>query len=251
MWSKLDYEILMASLKRGGHIQAEHKPIFLDELIQMSKGYSRSFLKELKDYHIKVKDRYNLHYSKFKVKYLSELYFAAKKVYSVFLKREGYWFMKSCTGDMIHTVECDVGGRIPVKYRRESKISDAFDGYKLCDKCCKDKLKYLPDREHVRFPLKKQFHEEQISKMCKEFGMKYSLAPGIIFVETNYSYWRLFHDEYRITQIYHENLRVENRKNEDLFNEGFHKQKIELKNVYDVLNYIHIHERKLYENMRR
>ena len=249
MWSRKEYEILMASLKRGGHVQAEHKAIFLEELIKMSKGYSKPFLSELKAYKVNVDDKYNLHYSKYKAKYLAELYFAAKKSYSVFLKREDFWFMKSCCGNVVHKVGCSIGKKIPIKYVREASIADLFDGYEVCDECCKGKLMLLPDRSHVRYPKKSQFEEEQIAKMCEEFGMKYTLSENIVFVKTQYSSWRVFHDGKFVLDVYHENLRLDDQDKvwkKDSFNEGFHKQRVFSNILYDVLYYIHNHDRDFF-----
>lgn len=251
MWNKREYEILMASLERGGHIQAEHKPIFLEDLIKMSKGYSKPFLRELKEYKVNVEDKYNLHYSKFKAKYLAELYFAAKKSYSVFLKREDFWFLKSCYGNVIHKVDCNIGKKIPIKNVREASVADLFDGYEACTECCQGKLMLLPDKFHVRFPKKSQFEEVQIAKMCEEFNMEYSLAEGIVFIKTQYSNWRIFHDGRLVTDVYHENLRMDMSdkvwKEHDSFNDGFHKQRIFSNNLYDVLYYIHTHDRDFFK----
>ena len=249
MWSREDYEILMINLIKGGHIQAEHKAIFLKDLIQITNGYCKSFIKELKYYNVKVEDRYNLHYSKFKVRYLAKLYFAAKKSYSVFLKKEGIIHVRSKYGNVIHNVECDIARRIPVKNIIEASRADFFDGISLCKRCCQGKMRLLPDKEHIRFSSKYQFDEFQVAKMCAEFGMEYQIAEGIIFINTKMSSWRLFHDNVLVTKVYHENLRMDDYENTGRekrdFEKGYHRQRVYSRNLYDVLYYIHVHDRDM------
>lgn len=109
----------------------------------------------------------------------------------------------------------------------------------------------LPDRFHVRFPKKSQFEEVQIAKICEEFNMEYSLAEGIVFIKTQYSNWRIFHDGRVVTDVYHENLRMDMAdkvwKEYGSFNDGFHKQRIFSNNLYDVLYYIHTHDRDFFK----
>lgn len=249
MWSKKEYEILMASLRRGGHIQAEHKAVFLEEIINVSKGYVKSFKKELKEYKVET-DKQRLFVSKYKASYLAQLYFAAKKSYSVFLKREEFLMVKHHKGNVVHTIGCEFAEKISSDKIREARGADLFDGYQLCSKCCAGKMPLLPDRNHVRFPTQKQFEKEQIDKMCMELKLGYSIGENILFIKTLYANWRIFHDNNRVSDVYHENLRVEildkKRKKGNEFNEGFHKQQLYSRNLYDVLYYIHCHDRKLY-----
>lgn len=244
MWNREEYEILRKSLSRGGYSLPEHKPVFLMDLIKLSKGYVRDFRKELKSYQINT-DNYNLTVSKYKARYMADLYFAARKIYSVFLKKEGYYLKKAKERNVIHNLSCSIGNRIPVQYIREANASDLFDGLECCN-CCKGKMPLLPDKEHVRYPLKNQFTEEQIQEICDELNMKVSVIDGLVFVETSHSNWRIFHDYNKVTDVYHQNLRFGEEKHDvkyNDFNEGFHRQNMRKNKMYDVLYYIHTHDR--------
>lgn len=242
MWNRKEYEILMNSLKRGTYLREDHKPIFLEDLIKITKGYVQSFFKELEAYGINIEDKYNLHYSKFKVKYMAQLYYAAQNIYSDFLESEKAYFLKKAEEDIIHKANCDLVNS--TENWIKAGAAELFYGVTLCE-CCKENLKLLPDKMHIRYPLKTQFEEAQIAKMCEEFGVKYSLSENIIFIKTCCFNWRIFHNGQIVTDVYHQNLRynyLQHKK--DSFNKGFHRQNISFTNLYDVLYYIYNHDKQ-------
>lgn len=90
------------------------------------------------------------------------------------------------------------------------------------------------------------YTEDQLIKLANDNGLKIDFGAGIIYIKTNVSRWRLFHNYERVKEVWHENYRtgIEQYSTRRKFNNDYHKQKI--KGTYEeVLAYIASHDRKM------
>lgn len=95
------------------------------------------------------------------------------------------------------------------------------------------------------------FFEDSFTRYCNNYGLQCSFSDGIVFVKTNLSEWRIYHDERIVKKLYHSSFftggRLLSQKAGRLkYGEGFHRQRIPDyvgDDIYDVLRYIARHER--------
>ncbi|MDD3137743.1 MAG: exonuclease domain-containing protein [Lachnospiraceae bacterium] len=247
VWSRCTYDLFINAIEQNRIVLPQHKVIALQELLTIIDNFM-GFEKAMKTYKIKYNPKL-LHCSKHDVFYLKELFCTTKFLYEH--QCQGYYWNKKPvrlkSSDVIHSSECHY---IQEKSSLQATgYEDIFNGYKLCKHCVNTK-------RHVVMPKKLdvqkiyesyKFSEEKIAKLFEKYEMECNFSNKVIFIRTHISSWRIYHDEEKIINIYHENY----RKNEKIrkrirFNDGYHIQNIKCRNLNDAINYIQKHDENFF-----
>lgn len=104
----------------------------------------------------------------------------------------------------------------------------------------------MPEKTKGYQPL----NEDSFAQYCNSYGLQCSFAEEIVFIKTNLSQWRIYHNGIIVEKLYHSSFItggiMKSQKSGRLkYAEGFHEQKIPRDvgdNIYDVLQYIIRHE---------
>ena len=88
--------------------------------------------------------------------------------------------------------------------------------------------------------------EKRIKRQCDAKGFKVYFSNGVISIYSGKSNWRLFHDNYQVYQVMHENYRGTQYNNWH-FKSGFHNQTLWNYKIKNILTYIEKHD-KLFLN---
>ncbi|KXL52272.1 exonuclease [Anaerotignum neopropionicum] len=246
VWNRHTYDLFINAIGQNGIILPQHKVIVLQELLTII-DYFMGFEKAMKRYNVKYNPKV-LHCSKYDAYYLKELFCTMKFLYKH--QCQGDWKNKPVglkNSDIIHSLKCHyIVGKNSIQ---ASGYEDIFCGYKLCKHC-------VNTRKHIVMPKKfdvqkiyesYKFSEEKIAKLCEKFEMECNFSNKVIFIRTNISNWRIYHDEEKIINIFHENYRKSEKVRKKIkFNDGYHVQNIKCRNLYDAINYIHKHDENFF-----
>lgn len=243
VWNRDTYDLFTNATKLCGITLPKHKVIVLQELLSDIDQFM-GFEAALRRYFVKYKPNL-LHCSKYDVTYLKRLFYSIifqyKQQCKVDSKNKAGRLSNS---NIIHNLKCHyIVGKSSFHH---SSYVDIFSGYKLCKYCIGTEKHVLLPKELFfdRLDEINNFSEERINAFCKRFDMKCNFSDGLIFVRTHMATWRIYHDGEKVLNIYHENYRkVEQTKKKKKSNEGYHIQNVKCDNLYDVLNYIHRHDK--------
>lgn len=95
-----------------------------------------------------------------------------------------------------------------------------------------------------------RYSEEEIHELCSVFGFDSYINLEGISVTTNCGMWKIYMDENGVSDVYHKNYRNGNsfsklNKYKGNVYQRYHKQDVEMTDLYDVLLYIKEHDENL------
>lgn len=267
VWTKDTYDLFIRSAKQAGIKLPRHRVLVLQDIIGLiatSDKKKIGFEMVLARAEIPYKTA-NLHFAKQDVQYLFALY---KKMYAEYKELTIYEpGIANEKTRIIHTSECRYAKR--VKESAHTGVKElVFRGYRACNCCGSElnlrKIYWIPTLQEEK--LKKAGHkisetelrnlpltESNIKQICNRYSMKCNISEHIIFLTTNCGYWRLYFDGEKVNKVFHGNYKMKqsDHKKKKKCNEGFHQQKISFTNFYDVVRYIHHHDKNLYVNCKK
>lgn len=250
VWNEEAYWLWISKMKEFGLKVENHRIIILQELL-CDTLKKLSFQTALKNFGVKHKQN-RLHCSKYDVRYLKSLYQNVQKEYGNYFRwKRNLKFYQSTHSNRIHSENCHVLKRINMENQVNVYPEKIFDGYKICQ-CCKKDFTFQRSKELHPKTFQEPFKDENIYEMCNYFGLKCTISDNVIFIRTQFSSWRIFHDYEQVTKLYHENNRKdlahERRKT---IKHGFHKQEMYTTSLFSVLKYIRNHDKRYSGNKNR
>ena len=97
--------------------------------------------------------------------------------------------------------------------------------------------------------------EKNIEILCKYFHMSYSICDEVVFIRTNFARWIIYLREGKVSKLLHENYKPPkseyNKKQKKKCMEGYHKQRLPSKNLYEVFRYIDSHDSSMVKRMAK
>lgn len=257
VWTKDTYDLFVYSAKQAGIKLSKHRVLILQDIIDviaMPEGKRISFETALTKAEIPYEVQC-LHCSKYDVQYLHALY---KRMYLEYqeLTRNALCVVNE-KSRIIHASECRYA-----KHSKEAEYVSAkeliFKGYRACKCCAREvnlrKIYWTPISRNKKCELwlrKLPLTESNIAHICGYYNMKCNISDHVVFLTTNFGYWRLYFDGEKVNKVFHGNYKMKksDRKKKKKYNEGFHQQKISSTNFYDVVKYIYYHDKNLYANV--
>lgn len=260
VWTMSAYEVFQAGAQRTNVKMPRHKVLVLQDilnLIAMNRGEQLGFEMALMKAGISYEPNY-LHYSKHDVRYLHELFKCMYFKYAVIT--EGESSIVNARTKIIHSPDCRY-----VKDKNYETVTNAkrllFCGYRTC-RYCETEQKWRKFRWTAASQKKKRhvaenvmrtlpLTEKNIQLICRKFGIKCSIASGVIFLTTTVGYWRVYVTEGKVDKVLHGNYRISKtdfKKKKKKCNEGYHEQNISIENFYDIAKYIYYHDKYMFKN---
>ena len=260
VWTMETYEVFCHSMQLANNKLPKHKVVVLQDvlnLIAMEPGVKVGFETALRREGMEY-DKNCLHTAKNDVKYMYELYVRTYESYKCF----------SCNEEAVINLNTNVIHDSGCRYAKQAgnkKVADkilVFEGYRLCSCCATEenwrrlyweklsnkekKLCGKRYRKQKRATLKNlSLTDENIKRICENFELEYNITDSIVFIKTKSSYWRVYLEDDKVTDVFHSNYIIPkheyNKKKK--WNEGYHKQPINKTNFYDVVSYISYHDK--------
>lgn len=128
-----------------------------------------------------------------------------------------------------------------------------FQGGELYEQSDSWSKVYIDGFEDVLESLRHNSHEyseEEIHELCNTFGFDCYINLEGVNVTTNCGVWKIYMDEDGVTDVYHKNYKNGNSFSKlnkyrgDVY-QRYHRQDIEMTDLYDVLLYIKEHDENL------
>ena len=265
VWTRETYEVYRQEMERFRLSIPKHRVLCLQEIlstIAMDENRNPGFEFSLRQAGISY--RHNLlHYSKYDVAYLHELFKSMCEKYEKQTKDE------SCvvnTGTRkIHRTDCRYArANHTVEMQDTKKL--LFSGYKPCQ-CCfletdwrrfrwakstKEDLKRRKAKKLRLSPLT----DENIEKICESFGLTCNFVADMVSISTASGYWRIYlNNKDKVSHVMHANFRVNRstafQRGRIKCNQGFHNQNLKMDNFYDVVGYIYCHDKKMMQGKKK
>lgn len=154
-------------------------------------------------------------------------------------------FFGSTNSNILHFTNCASAKRVQITNKKYFNRTALLDGCKLCENCLK---KSTPQKIHFSNPIvetKTEFlTDEYIERTCNYFKVKYHIGIGVVFINTNFTKWKIYFNNEKITNVFHQNTRPnKNYKNKKAgLNAGYHLQNIKNRTFFDVVRYIKKHD---------
>ena len=243
IWTDQAYQILSEKMNTFGFQFKKHRKVILQEVLKEIYRKLR-FSKALKQFGIKHKDE-RLHNAKYDALYLKALYWAIQKEYSEYHRwKSNITYYYSLRSDIIHSENCLYVKRMTSDNRRNTNPIKIFDGFKMC-KCCKNDFRFKREKAVSQKILNNSFRDESIYEMCNYLGLRCTISDNVIFIKTDFSSWRIYHNHEEVTHVYHENFRKNmSSESQKKIKHGYHEQNIKSCSLYATLKYIRKHDKK-------
>lgn len=265
VWTLSTYDLFQQSMERVGIKIPRHRVVVLQDilnLITMAKGQNIGFETALIRAEVPYEKSY-LHYSKHDVRYMYELF---KKIYGDYQKlTETDISVVNKKSRILHSSGC----RYVKHCSSNASVGEKaliFKGYRPCSCCTSEedwrkifwepisRTKVIKRNKNRKIDLRKlPLTDDNIQFICSQFNMKCNVSEGIVFLTTNCGYWRVYLNGDTVDEIFHSNQRIKKQefKKKKKCNEGFHKQNISMTNFYDVVRYIHYHDKDTYVKRKK
>lgn len=254
VWNRYTYEVLKEAILDERLQLPKHNVIVLQDMVSFLYRQKRKlgFEYMMNQYGL-CYEPYMLHNAKKDAAYLRNLFYKIKYVYIKKCKRNNSQLVSLKKSVVVHTHTC----RYVIKKERQQLeyhlLSCLFDGYRLC-KSCGHMVRVIRLKRNTQTTIQENhFSENTVRNICKNYEMKCEFCDGIVFIQTPISSWRIYHEQGKIKEIFHKNLRIASikisRKSNHNVNEGFHIQKLDFDNIYDVLPYIFQHDKRYARNV--
>lgn len=263
VWTRDTYDLFKRDMKECGIPMPKHRVVILQDVLGLITGNNRRqirFEHALQCAEIEYVPNH-LHYSKHDVNYLYQLYVKCYRQYCKLTQSE-YCDTNARTRKM-HIARC----RYTWKFRPDVMLfkpkNSIFKGYTACEICARQggwkQFEWdIPAYTHQAkaADLKKlRPTEKNIEMLCKHFHMTYSICDGMIFVRTGFTRWIIYLQDGSVVKLLHENYKPSKseygKKQKKKCMEGYHKQKLPSKNLYEVLYYIDSHDSSLVKRMTK
>lgn len=258
VWSWETYQIYRETMKREEIQLPKHRVILMQEILQTIAVEEKNpigFEAALRQAKVSYRP-WMLHYSKYDVSYLYELF------KSMYIKYDGRTRDDLCAVNpitrKIHQSDCRyAAGKNAVEMQGAKKF--VFSGYKPC-RCCfsKDQWRRFywkkPSKEDRKQQKVKRLRllpltDNNIEKICEAFGFSCNFIADMVSITTAAGYWRIYLDDDNVRYVMHANFRVNrsiaSKRGRIKCNQGFHNQNLKTHNFYDVVQYIYHHDKKM------
>lgn len=262
VWTKDTYEIFKSGMDKTDISMPRHRVLVLQDILNLISmnceeklGFEAALLKAGIQYEADC-----LHYSKYDVRYLLELFKTMYFKYAALTEREGC--VINIRTKVIHSPDCRC-----IKEKNCEIVTNArrmiFYGYRPC-KLCESKqdwrkfhwsevLKKKRKQNIAKNMRKLPLTDDNIQRICRHFGIKCNIVSDVIFITTSIGYWRIYFTDNKVDKVFHGNYRINRTdffKKKKKCNEGFHKQDISMENLYDVVRYIYYHDKNMFKNRK-
>lgn len=253
VWGRRTYEVLQQILSVQQTELPQHQMVVLGELLNTIDAYVMlnrfGFEQALKRYHVRY-TYVDLHSSEGAAALLKKLYCSAKFYYRQICEiQPDLKPVLLVDSNKIHSANCPHLHRKNQRQTRQRPgIRALWEGASVCRYCQRELLHIMP--QTIRFVKveKTENIEEYVRTLCQRFHLECTFATGVVFVHSQYAWWRIYHENGVVERVYHENYRYKRgsgNNHNSKFKDGYHRQQMSGGGFYEVLLYIARHDSQL------
>lgn len=253
VWNKESSKVLKQQLRYLGVRKLFRKVLIMQELIktvflEKESEEQISFLEACHLYHIHV-DRKRMHHARYDITVLTALFIhfmVNLELYETEYVRERREYHTADAPYKIHTKGCHKQEN--EEKRVHTKLYDGIaEGYMPCKRCMDVKIETIRDEKgKLLFKDPHLIIESYIHYLGKKYGYKMHVVGEQVLIKGPFSKWLLELKEDKVEAVYHGNYggnkyNLNSRK----FLQQYHKQRIRIVDLDEVMQYIHCHDHSL------